>query len=205
MAARSWRLMMGVWVAVLVLLVAAVPSALAEQTPQAKPETVDTNPVEGYKIGPGDVLAISVWRNEDLTRVVKILPDGGISFPLIGEITVSDMTVSQLINVLREKLEPYSPDPQISVEVQQTNSLVVYVIGKVNRPGHFAYNGNIDVLQALAMAGGLNPFAKRSSIKILRTEKDGKKEYPFDYDDVIEGKSLAQNILLKRGDVVVVP
>lgn len=205
MAARSWRLMMGVWAAVLVLLVAAVPSALAEQTPQAKPETVDTNPVEGYKIGPGDVLAISVWRNEDLTRVVKILPDGGISFPLIGEITVSDMTVSQLINVLREKLEPYSPDPQISVEVQQTNSLVVYVIGKVNRPGHFAYNGNIDVLQALAMAGGLNPFAKRSSIKILRTEKDGKKEYPFDYDDVIEGKSLAQNILLKRGDVVVVP
>lgn len=181
------------------------PAFAAKAAEQAKPEATTNNPVEGYRIGPGDVLSISVWNNQELTKVVKVLPDGTISFPLIGEITVLDMTVSQVAKSLREKLEPYASDPQLSVEVQQTNSLLVYVIGKVNRPGHFPYSGNIDALQALAMAGGLNPFAKRSDIKIMRTEKDGKKEFSFDYDAVIEGKGLNQNIQLKRGDVVVVP
>ncbi len=161
--------------------------------------------MEGYQIGPGDVLAISVWNNPDLTRVVPVLPDGKISFPLIGELKVSDLTVPQLMEALKKALAPYAPNPQLSVEVQQTRSLTVYVIGKVNRPGNFAYTSNIDVLQALSMAGGLNPFAKRSSIKILRTTKTGKKEFAFDYDAVTEDGDLEQNIELQRGDVVIVP
>jgi len=89
--------------------------------------------------------------------------------------------------------------------VQNTRSLVVYVIGKVNRPGNYTYYANIDVLQALAMAGGLNPFADRSEIKIMRTDKGGKKEFSFDYDAVTEDGALVQNIQLQRGDVVIVP
>ncbi len=161
--------------------------------------------MEGYQIGAGDVLAISVWNNPDLTRVVPVLPDGKISFPLIGELKASDLTVPQLMEALKKALAPYAPDPQLSVEVQQTRSLTIYVIGKVNRPGNFTYSSNIDVLQALSMAGGLNPFAKRSSIKILRTTKTGKQEFAFDYDAVTEDGDLGQNIELKRGDVVIVP
>ena len=207
MRGKQWQLITGVWVMAIMALLACnhVADAADKDAASAKSEIVETGPIEGYRIGPGDVLSISVWKNADLTRVVPVLPDGKISFPLIGELSVSEMTVGQLTKVLREKIEPYSPEPQISVEVQQTHSLVVYVIGKVNRPGNFTYNGNIDVLQALAMAGGLNPFAKRTQIKVLRTDKDGKKEFSFDYDAVTEENALAQNIQLKRGDVVVVP
>jgi polysaccharide export outer membrane protein len=207
MKGKSRRGMWGMMLLVLAMLVmvGVQTGHAADKGAAAKTEATDAGPIDGYRIGPGDVLSIAVWKNADLTRVVPVLPDGKISFPLIGELAVSDMTVGQLTKLLKEKLEPYSPDPQLSVEVQQTHSLVVYVIGKVNRPGNFTYNGNIDVLQALAMAGGLNPFAKRTEIKILRTDKDGKKEFPFNYDAVTEEGSLAQNIPLKRGDVVVVP
>lgn len=159
----------------------------------------------GYRIGAGDVLAIAVWKNADLTKTVQVLPDGTISFPLVGQIMVNEMTVAQLTKTLQEKIGPFLPDPQISVEVQQVNSLMVYVIGKANHSGRFVLNGNINVLQALAMAGGLNPFAKRAEIKVFRAEKEGVKVYPFDYDAVTEDNALEQNIQLKRGDIIVVP
>lgn len=161
--------------------------------------------VEGYRIGPGDVLAISVWKNEELTRTVQVLPDGKISFPLIGQIMAGEMTVEQLKKTLEGKIAPFSPEPQISVEVQQVNSLVVYVIGRVNRAGNFVLKGDITVLQALAMAGGLTPFAKRADIKVFRTENGETKVYPFNYDAVTEDNALAQNIRLKRGDTIVAP
>ena len=181
---------------------AALKSTKGEGPVAAKNEAGPTN---GYQIGPGDVVAISVWNNPELTRVVPVLPDGKISFPLIGELKVEDLTVPQLMEALKKALAPYAPDPQLSVEVQQTRSLMVYVIGKVNRPGNYPYSSNIDVLQALSMAGGLNPFAKRSSIKILRTSKGEKREFPFDYDAVTEDGNLEQNIQLQRGDVIIVP
>ncbi|OGR00981.1 MAG: hypothetical protein A2505_03895 [Deltaproteobacteria bacterium RIFOXYD12_FULL_55_16] len=160
---------------------------------------------DDYLLGPGDVLSISVWKNADLTKTVQISPDGMIYFPLLGQIMTDEMTVAQLTQTLQEKIAPFVPDPQISVEVQQVNSLAVYVIGRVIHSGRFVFNGNINVLQALAMAGGLNPFAKRSEIKIIRTEKEGVKVYPFDYNAVTEDNALAQNIQLKRGDTIVVP
>jgi len=206
MLGKRWRLTARIGVAaIMAFLVCGYAAEAADKGAGAKTAAVETGPVDGYQIGPGDVLSIAVWKNADLTKVIKVLPDGSISFPLIGEMNVNGMTVGQLNQALREKLEPYAPEPQISVEVQQATSLVVYVIGKVNRPGNFPYSGNVDVLQALAMAGGLNPFAKRSEIKVLRTEKEGKKEFLFDYDAVTEKNALTQNIQLKRGDVVVVP
>jgi polysaccharide export outer membrane protein len=160
---------------------------------------------ESYAIGAGDLLSISVWKNADLTRVVQVLPDGMISFPLVGEIKVAGISVAQLKKNLQDKLTPFVPDPEISVEVQRVNSMIVYVIGRINRPGHFELVGNMNVLQALAMAGGLTPFAKRDGIKVLRNENDKTVEYVFDYDAVTMDENHVQNIRLRRGDVVVVP
>lgn len=162
-------------------------------------------PTDEYIIGPGDVLDISVWKNEALTKLVAVLPDGKISFPLIGEIVAGGKTLTQLRKELEKRLTRYVPDVNLSIVVTQINSMLIYVIGRVNKPGRFALNTNINVLQALAMAGGLNPFAKRGKILIFRESSGGTQMLPFDYDDVTKGEDLRQNIQLRRGDVVVVP
>jgi polysaccharide export outer membrane protein len=162
-------------------------------------------PTDEYRIGPGDILDISVWKDEALTKQVAVLPDGKISFPLIGEVTAGGKTLAELRQELEKKLSRYVPDINLSVVVTRINSMIVYVVGRVNNPGMFALNTNVNVLQALSMAGGLNPFAKRSKIKIFREERNGTQIFPFDYDDVTKGENLPQNIRLKRGDVVVVP
>ncbi len=158
-----------------------------------------------YVIGHGDILNIDVWKDEALAKQVTVLPDGRIAFPLIGEITAGGKTVAQLRKEIEAGLKRFVPDPILNVEVGQVNSMMIYVIGKVNHPGRFVLNTNIDILQALAMAGGLNPFAKQDSIKVFRKNNQETSMYPFNYDEVSEGKQLSQNILLKRGDVIVVP
>jgi polysaccharide export outer membrane protein len=105
---------------------------------------------------------------------------------------------------MEEKLIRYIPEPDLSVIVQQVNSQVIYVIGKVNRPGHIPLNRNIDVLQALAMAGGLNIFADDKSIRIFRKTEDQTMVIPFNYQAVTEENRLEENFLLQRGDVIVV-
>ena len=158
-----------------------------------------------YLIGPGDILDISVWKDETLTRTVVVLPDSKISFPLIGEVVAGGKTVAQLKKEIEGKLAPFVPDITLSLEVKQVNSVLIYVIGRVNAPGRFALNVNVNVLQALSIAGGFNPFAKRDKIKVFRQEGDKTNIFNFQYDSVVEGKNLEQNIMLKRGDVVVVP
>jgi polysaccharide export outer membrane protein len=157
-----------------------------------------------YRIGPGDVLNISVWKNEDLTKQVIVLPDGRIHFPLVKELSVAGVSVSELEKMLREKLTPFVPEPDLSINVAQVNSMMIYVIGKVNSPGRFAMNTNIDVLQALAVAGGLNPFAKEKEIGVFRKIDGRTTIFNFNYKEVSEGINLEQNITLKRGDVIVV-
>jgi len=158
-----------------------------------------------YIIGPGDVLDISVWKDAALTKLAIVLPDGKISFPLIGQVEAGGKTVAQLRKVLEKKLTRFVPDLNLSILVSQVNSMMVYVIGRVNNPGRFLLNTNVNVLQVLSIAGGLNPFAKRSKIKILRATKGQTKIILFNYDSAIKGENLQQNIQLKRGDVVVVP
>jgi polysaccharide export outer membrane protein len=161
--------------------------------------------VTEYVIGPGDVLDISVWKDEAMTKLVTVLPDGKISFPLIGEVTAAGKTVAVLHKELEVKLNRFVPDVSLSMVVSQVNSMLIYVIGRVNNPGRFVLNTNVNVLQALAMAGGLNPFAKRGKIKIFREEAGQTKTFAFDFDDVAKGEALEQNIRLYRGDVIVVP
>ncbi len=184
---------------VLITLMTANPLQAADQSQNV------TSPINDYIIGPGDVLDISVWNNEALTKAVTVLPDGKIHFPLIGEVVVGGKTLVDLEKELKQKIDTFVPAPDLTVMVQQVNSMLIYVIGKVNHPGRFALNTNVNVLQVLAMAGGLNAFAKRNKIKIFR-ETNGKTHiFSFEYDRVTEGENLEQNVRLERGDVGVVP
>jgi polysaccharide export outer membrane protein len=158
-----------------------------------------------YRVGPDDVLEISVWRDDSLSREIVVPPDGIISFPLIGDIDVNNMTVADLRNRVTKKLAEFIPDATVTVILKQIKSLKAYVIGKVKNPGEFGISMDTTVMQVLSMAGGLNPYAAEDKIHILRQMKDKTIRIPFNYDDVVKGRNLEQNIILKRGDVVVVP
>ena len=158
-----------------------------------------------YDIGPGDILEISVWKDESLTRQIVVPPDSVISFPLIEDIDVNGLTVADLRKIITEKLSEYIPDATVAVLFYQVNSMKAYVIGKVNKPGEFPISLETNVMQVLSMAGGLNPFASASNILILRQKDTKTEKIQFNYNQVESGKNLEQNILLQRGDVVVVP
>ena len=159
----------------------------------------------GYQVGAGDLLEISVWKDETLTQKVLVRPDGGISFPLVGSMQAAGKTATQLQQEITNKLEKYIPDAVVSVALLKVDSNMVYVIGKVNKPGNYVAGTYIDVMQALSMAGGLTPFAAEGDIKVLRRENGSEVALPFQYSKVKKGEKLEQNILLKGGDVVVVP
>jgi polysaccharide export outer membrane protein len=187
----------------------AAPPARNGTSTAAQPAPAAAGVESRYLIGPGDALEISVWKDEALTKDVVVLPDGTISFPLIGLLKAEGKTVAQLKEEIEEKISQYVTEPVLNVEVKQVNSMLIFVIGRLNMmstmSGRLILNANANVLQALAMTGGLNPFAKRNSIKIFRQEEGKTKIFPFHYDDVVEGKHLEENIQLKRYDVIVVP
>ena len=160
---------------------------------------------KAYHIGPGDVLEISVWKDPELSKTLIVPPDGNISFPLIGSVNVTHLAISELKNIVTKKLSEFIPDATVTVMLIEINSLKAYVIGKVNKPGEFAINLETNVMQILSMAEGLNPFASRGNIKILRQQDNKIIEIPFNYGQVEKGAKLEQNIILKAGDVVVVP
>jgi len=186
-----------------VLSLVALQAAATE--PTVEPLTANNSVTSSYLLGPGDQLSISVWKEEGMDLQVLVKPDGGISFPLAGEVQASGLTTDQLRGLLVKKLTRYIPNPIITVSVLQSVSNKVYVIGKVNRPGEFVATGYLDVLQALTLAGGVTAFADSDEIKVIRRSKDGTKVFAFDYGEVVSGERLDMNILLKAGDTVVVP
>jgi len=158
-----------------------------------------------YRVGPEDVLEVSVWREEGLQREVLVRPDGGISFPLAGDIQVAGLTVSEVQQRLTSNIRRYIPDAVVTVSVRQVHGYRIYVLGKVNAPGPYAVGRYLDVIQALTLAGGLTPFASESGIKVIRRTGAENQVFDFDYSAIKKGKDLSQNILLRSGDVVVVP
>lgn len=161
---------------------------------------------EPYRIQPGDVLMVSVWKEEALMTEVLVRPDGGMSFPLVGDVRASGRTVDELRVLVDERLSKFIPDPSVTIAVKQIGGNRVYVLGKVNRPGEFTFSQPIDVMQALSLAGGATSFAALDDIQILRRDAGGKQTARrFRYSDVERGRQLEQNILLKSGDTVVVP
>ena len=160
-----------------------------------------------YLINPGDVLEVYVWNEETISRQVRVRPDGFITLPLAGEVRAGGVTPAMVTQALREKLGNFlNDDPVVTVSLVNMDGNIVYVLGKVNRPGAFPVLTTVDVTQALAWAGGLNSFADEDDIQVLRRNEDGSQSaIAFDYSDIKNGKKLKRNILLKSGDVVVVP
>ena len=160
---------------------------------------------EGYRLQPGDVLQVVVWKETDLQSEVLIRPDGGISFALAGDLQAAGLTTDQLRAALEARVRKLIPDAVVTVLVKSPNGNRVYVIGKVNHPGDFPLLRPIDVLQAISMAGGVTPFADTNRIRVLHRDGLDQNSVRFRYDDVAKGRHLEQNILLHSGDTVIVP
>jgi polysaccharide export outer membrane protein len=153
-----------------------------------------------YVIGPGDVLSIQVWKEPEFTRAVQIRPDGKFSMPLIGEIEGSGLTPEQLSVTLTEKLGTLLLKPEVMVALQQVESKKFYITGEVNRPGAYALVMPVTVLEALINAGGLREYANQKNIIIMR----GSERLKFNFNEVIKGKKMDQNIRMQSGDYIIV-
>lgn len=160
---------------------------------------------ESYTLREGDVLDISVWGEETLKKEVKVLPDGSITFPLAGRVDVSNITTTEAEKRITEKLKTYLPDPQVTVVISGIEGNRVYIIGRVLKPGTVLLLSPLTVMQALSQAGGLDKFADADDIKVLRNINGVQSTIPVDYEDLIDGKNLESNILLKSGDTLLVP
>ena len=160
-----------------------------------------------YAVNPGDMLRIDVWNEESLSRDVLVRPDGVISLPMAGEIDTSGSSPTKVGDDIAEALGKYMRDtPQVLVSLLQVTGHKIYVLGKVVRPGEYIITSETDIMQALALAGGLNTFAAENDISILRRAADGSQiAIPFEYARVKNGKDLQSNIVLQSRDVVVVP
>jgi polysaccharide export outer membrane protein len=208
-------------VACAVLAVWTVPSAVGRGTaiadnsaivPHARPpanilSSTDHPPSaasSNYKIGPEDVLHISVWENKELTLEVVVRPDGMISVPLVQDVQAEGLTAAELADVIYQKLLVYLKEPQVSVIVKQVNAPKIFVIGNVVRPGPYPLRSDMSILQALSLAGGFTQFASPRSIKLVRglglKQEVRKINYYRLIDNVGEG-----NYLLQPGDTIVVP
>lgn len=158
-----------------------------------------------YTIRVKDKLGVSVWNQEDLSKEVVVRPDGQINLPLVGEVQAKGLTVSELNANLNTLFDKYVPGSPVTVEILDTPSRRVFVVGKVENPGAYEMIDDISVMQLLALAGGLNRFANEKDIIIIRKVGAKQKSIPFDYNKVATGKNIDQNIILQAGDTVVVP
>lgn len=177
----------------------AVAGETASDTVTGNTQAVD------YLIGAGDVLEIVVWREPDISRTVSVRPDGKISLPLAEDIQASQGTLLQLKKRITDALAAYVDSPSVYVMLQENRSKRFYIIGNVSAPGEYVLEKETTVLQAIAMAKGFGEWAKKDDIVILRRGPQGQFRIKFDYDRVVSGKDVKQNILLNPDDVIVVP
>ncbi len=159
-----------------------------------------------YRLHAGDRILVGVYDDEKLpAKEISIAPDGVFAFPMIGEVSAGGKTTAQVRADMEQRLKKYISEPVVTLVVTEVHGNVSYVVGQVNKPGQLIMNPGINVLQAISMAGGTNPYAKLDSIIILRNSRTGQQVLPFHYAAVTAGKNLEQNIQLESGDVVVVP
>jgi polysaccharide export outer membrane protein len=205
------KLQLGIWIAILATVPAYAQgtgkNAPAPSTPSeagstaTKSATGDTN----YVIGGQDMLDISVWKEAELTRTVPVRPDGKISLPLLNDVQAAGLTPTQLAEQLTESLKKFVTNPQVTVIVTQINSQRIYILGEVMRAGAYPLLPNMTVLQGLSSAGGFTQFANLKKIYMFRMENGKQVKYPFNYKEVVSGKSTDENVALKAGDTIVVP
>jgi polysaccharide biosynthesis/export protein len=186
------------------LMMSVFTCASQSQTPGSNDSSAQrSEPL--YIIQPDDMLEIFVWKEPDLTRKVRVRPDGRISFPLIQDLQAAGINPGELKAEVEKKLGDFLNAPSVTVIVENIQGYNVYVLGKVQKPGKYTAEKPVTVLQALALAGGFQDFANKTEITITRTIGKDSTVFKFNYSDVIKGKRVGQNIILKPGDVVVVP
>ena len=180
------------------LLLAALPARADD--PAVMPPTIPD-----YKIAAGDVLQVTVWKEEGLDQEELVLPDGTISFPLIGSLPVQGQSPAAVQGAIKDRLAKLIPDAAVTVMVKAALGHTVSVIGQVLKPGEIVMGHDLTVMQALSQAGGLTPYASEDHIIVLRRENGHESPIPVPYKDIARGEDLDQDVLLQLGDVVVVP
>ena len=158
-----------------------------------------------YRLRQGDLIQVSVWGEDKLQKESLVLPDGSITYPLAGRVDVVGLTSTEAEKKIAEKLKAYMPDPQVTVVISNIAGNLTFVVGKVIKPGQVFMTGPMTVLDALSVAGGLDKFADRNGIKVLRKTPQGQKAIPVYYDRLIRGEALESNITLIPGDTILVP
>jgi polysaccharide biosynthesis/export protein len=203
-----WILSIGFGLVFCALTVGALSvSAQESDEPTAAPTARASTPAPyGYVVGEADVLRINVWKQPEISQPsVVVRPDGMISVPLVGDVKVSGLTTTQIEATLATELRTYVNEPRVTVTVAEVGSKTVYVAGEVQHPGAFPLLGPMDVLQIIAKAGGVTPYAHRKSVFVLRQINGKKEKVPVNYSRIFRGKNPEQNISLLPGDTVVVP
>ena len=193
--------------ALLIVVLACVAAGCSGRSGNISKELAQ--PVE-FLLGPEDVLEVNVWRNQDLSRLVVVRPDGMISMPLIGDVQASGLTANQLAARIADRLREFKENPSVSVSVKEVNSYNIYVLGEVSKPGKYQVKSHTSILQAIALAGGFTLFASKNKLQVVRNSAngDGKPHeirIPVRYDDLLTGGGGPGNFILKSGDIVVVP
>jgi polysaccharide export outer membrane protein len=191
------------WVLLGSAMIAVAPAAA--QAPVATLSERDANrsiAPEAYRIGPEDLLQISVWKNDALSRSVPVRPDGKISLPLLNDVDAAGLTALELREILARRLADYMPNPEVSVIVSEVRSYKVSILGEVAKPGRYELKSWATVLDVLAMAGGFTQFAARSRIVILQSDGKSMKRIPFNYNRVAGEQ---ENFYLRNGDIILVP
>jgi polysaccharide biosynthesis/export protein len=158
-----------------------------------------------YRIGPEDVLQVSVWNNDAMGRTAPVRPDGKISLPLVNDVQAAGLTPMELRDQLMQRLVDYIPHPEVSVVVTDVRSFKVAVLGQVPKPARYEFKSSATVMDVLAMAGGFTEYASRSRVVVIRGSGDKTSRIPFDYDKVRSGDPSQPNFNLQPGDIVVVP
>jgi polysaccharide biosynthesis/export protein len=183
---------------------ATAAKAAAAAPAATKVETAILNNAHDYKIGPEDLLDISVWKNPELSRTVPVRPDGKVSLPLVNDIQAAGLTPTALRQQLIERLSEYIPTPEVAVIVREVHSMKVAVVGSVKTPGRYELKSTATVLEMIALAQGFTDFASRDRVVILRQVNGESQRIPFNYRKVAAGDEQA-NLIVQPGDIVVVP
>lgn len=192
-------------------VVIAVVLASCAEIPAEAIQEANRQVASEFLLGPEDIVEVTVWRNQDLSRTVNVRPDGMISLPLIGDVRASGLTAAQVGENISKRLTEYKENPSVSVSVKEINSYFIYVVGEVTRPGKYALKSYATVLQGISLAGGFTQYASRNRMAVLRwsVRKDSGTErqvrIPVSYDDLISGKGKVGNFTLMSGDTIVVP
>lgn len=159
-----------------------------------------------YRVGPGDVLKINVWKNEHLSQELSVRPDGAITLPLLGDVQVVGKTLEQVDAAIAAQGARYFTEPlSVTTQVIEIKSYKIYVLGEVQKPGEYSPATQVTVLQALSLGGGFTRFASTDEIVVIRRDDKGARRIPFAYSEVVKRGALEENLLLKSGDTVVVP